>query len=96
MWFHDGSKAENQYGFGINRGLCSQLRKYAEHGLNMGHGAAHEVAIEMEKQFVEARLDQAFPFNSGSSDDYLKECEMPGGHTSNEKRIQWVRDHAAI
>lgn len=52
-----------------------------------------DVLSEMEQQFMDASLDEAYPFNDGSQDDYHEEKEG-NNMTNNQNRLDWVRSHA--
>lgn len=72
-------------------GLCHNLSRF----LN-STGQKHkyyEIMLEMQYQFVAARLDYNYPFNNGSEDDYQKEKEEQN-MIANQNRLDWVRSHA--
>lgn len=81
-----------QLGFFTKKcGLCHNLAKY----LN-STGCSHfyeDVISEMRDQFVNAGLDDIYPFNNGSGRDYDSEGKNDN-MANNQTRMKWVRDHA--
>lgn len=86
-WVEAGAPEDDGQLLTRNVGLCTNLALFCEF--------AHEVPdYELEQQFRDAGLSVFYPFN-GSSAQYRQEKHAGTCHL-NEKRIAWVRKHAAV
>ncbi|QXV74330.1 hypothetical protein [Rhizobium phage RHEph16] len=90
-WICDGMP-ENK-SFSEKSGLCANLTCFLQDYGLMGL-ARRQVEQIMWNQFVDADLDDAYPFNIGTVTAYKKEqseCRL----YQNPLRLKWIKDHAA-
>jgi hypothetical protein len=85
-WVESGAGPHDIFDGAI--GLCHSSWLFA--GGMDNHENAKDLEEELNKQFKDAGLSVAYPFNSGK--DWLYEKEGAYKHR-NPKRIRWVRDH---
>lgn len=81
-WVEDGAPIINP-NFKRRYGLCANVCDWAP---------ACNLVDEMTDQFEAAELNLLYPFNDYGAD--YKQDSKSRTHHLNEKRIQWVRDHA--
>lgn len=72
-------------------GLCANL--YWWTGYNkLTHKARAKINLLRRKQFIDAGLNTAYPFNTPIH--YLQELRRDGTRYNNKERLAWIREHA--
>ena len=73
-------------------GLCYHLRVFAtEYGLNVRERA--KLVQRLEEDFKRAGLDENYPFDDGDGVAFTID-NLRGELYQNERRIEWIRQHA--
>lgn len=80
-YLHYAETGENPHCFLSFCGLCDALTHMPGYAVTF---------FEMKKQFRDAGLNEAYPFNAGSPDLYSQDESK----SSNSKRLAWVRAHS--
>lgn len=73
--------------FVINCGLCRNLGNYLGQ-LNLNQKEKINVYMELSKQFIDAQLDNQYPFDNGDM-DYKHKPKF-----TNPRRLRWIIQHA--
>jgi len=87
-WIEAGAPIEHSM-FSRSLGLCHSSWLFAV-GMD-NYVEARDLEKELNDQFEDAGLDGAYPFNEGELWKYEREASYK--HL-NDKRLQWVIDHA--
>lgn len=78
--------------FTRSSGLCQNLKMYLLQTGKSDRQTVTELGMEMRRQFINARRNDAYPFD-GHSDSYQRSAGERNCH-ANENRIKWVNEHA--
>ena len=86
--------------FSAHEGLCENLERYID-AVSCGTTRGKKIKAEMRAQFIEAGLDDEYPFNSDWSKpesdwnlSYGSEAKSSTMY-QNPKRLKWIEDHSA-